>query len=143
MVGIASSQAVGAHGAKAYIARLNGQLLDALSVPKRCVSGASEGELIESIATMHDERPFRAEVSQDCCDGADARAIKDAYELMRGVGRVCHRPQEVQHSAKTEFSADWARVPERAVVMGRKHEADPQLIDTLRDRGGRQVEVDA
>jgi len=69
--------------------------------------------------------------------------MKHAHDLTPGAGRVGHRPEQIEQRAHAELATHRGGVFHRAVMVGREHEADTDLIDAGRHLFRRLVDVDA
>jgi hypothetical protein len=104
---------------------------------------AGDGDFVQPFATENGQRPRAAQALQDTHLDADEVGVEDAHDLLRRVGRVGQRAEDVENGPHAQFAAHRRGVLHRAVVVGREHEADAGFGDALRDLRRIQVDIGA
>ncbi len=117
-------------------AQLAGVDLDHARRPRRA-------QLVEPVGARDDERPARAEPRERARDHLEEGGVGDADDLPRRAGGVRQRAEEVEDRAHGELLAHGDDEAGRAVVRGREHEAEADLLDAARDGVGREVDPHA
>ena len=100
-------------------------------------------ELVDPEGAVDDEGAAGAELRQHVRDRLHERLRVDADHLGARAGGVRERAEHVEHGTRGELAADGGGVTHRRVVRRREHEAEPELVDRLRDPLRRLLELEA
>ena len=105
--------------------------------------GCAQADFIHAIAAIHHQRVLGAQALQRAHLNAHQVGVEHAHEDVGCARRVGQWPQDVEQRAHAQFFAHRGDVFHRRVVVGRKHKANADLGNALRNLLGRQVDVDA
>jgi len=128
---------------KAEFARIEFVFADLAILEFGDPGGVGQGDFIHAVATHHDHGVFAAHLFEHADHDADEVFVENADQLVLGFGWIGQWPEDVENRAHAHFLAHGRDMLHRAVVVGREHEADAQLVDAFTDLTRRDRQIHA
>ena len=94
------------------------------------VGGAGEGDFVETVAAVDDDRPPGAEQEKRFGQQRLERGLAHAEELEFGRRRIDQRAEDVEDRGRGDFLSDGRDVFHRLMQERREAEADSQFVQT-------------